>query len=58
LGGSKTKVYFKSLFYFSLTQRIRLFSFLWLFPFFSLAQRKETKENIGCKLFAINSALR
>jgi hypothetical protein len=25
---------------------------------FSLAQRNETKENIGCKLFAINSALR
>jgi hypothetical protein len=27
-------------------------------PFFSLAQRKETKENIGCKLLAENSALR
>jgi hypothetical protein len=26
--------------------------------YFSLVQRKVTKENIGCKLFAINSALR
>jgi hypothetical protein len=27
-------------------------------PFVSLAQRNETKENIGCKLFAKNSVLR
>jgi len=31
-----------------------ILSFLWVNPFFSLAQRKETKENIGCKLFAKN----
>jgi hypothetical protein len=41
-----------------LAQEQILPSFLRSFPCFSLTQRKATKENIGCKFFAINSALR